>query len=92
MPRRRRKPLPQVMAELTWASWETIAHRSAMMATGTCSDREYRRMVAEKLRAAQRSGAALMTGSSHDLWLRLLRPWHGGATRNARRLSKRKIR
>jgi hypothetical protein len=88
---RKNKPLPLVLAELTVSSWETIFHRTALMASGTCSPREYRRMVEEKMRAAQHSGLTLMTGATDpDLLARLMRPWHIGATRNARRLRKRK--
>ena len=50
------------MARLTAASWETIFHRSVMMAQGTCSPAEYQRMVAEKIAAMQASALALMTG------------------------------
>ncbi len=35
-----------------------------MIAQGTCSPAEYRRMAAEKVAAMQRSAAALMTGQS----------------------------
>lgn len=87
--RRRKKPLPFLMAELAFASWETIARRSAMIATGTCSQREYRRMAEEKLRAARQSGASLASGATGTALLsRMLGPWHAGATRNARRLRK----
>ncbi|MBF0391128.1 MAG: hypothetical protein HQL38_00475 [Alphaproteobacteria bacterium] len=83
--------MPLLLTELALSSWETIAHRSAMMASGACSDREYRRMVEEKMRAARQSGAALMTGATGAaLLMGALRPWHAGATRNARRLRKRK--
>ena len=47
-------PLPVMMAELTFASWETIARRTWMMAQGTCSPAEYRRMVHEKAQAVYR--------------------------------------
>lgn len=88
---RKKKPLPLLLAEMTVSSWETIAHRSAMMAAGTCSQQEYRRMLEEKLRATQRNGVSLMTGAAGpDLLSRMVRPWHSGATRNAKRLRKRK--
>lgn len=81
--------LPLMMAELTFASWETIAHRTCMMVGGTCSPAEYRRMVLEKTQAAQHSAVVLMSGSTHD-FAAALAPWHGRATANARRLRKRR--
>lgn len=90
--RKRRRPpapLPLLFAELAMASWETIARRMLMMANGTCSPAEYTRMIMEKAAAAQASGLALSrqwTGrTSHNA----IRPWHRGATANARRLRKR---
>lgn len=77
-----------MLAELAIASWETAMHRGRMMAAGRCSAAEYRRMVMEKLRAAERSALALMKPRS----LRLdaaLRPWHRRARANARRLRRR---
>jgi|ERR1019366_1939521 hypothetical protein len=56
--------LPMMMARLAAASLETIFHRTTMMAKGTCTPAEYRRMVAEKATAAQHSMMALMTGKS----------------------------
>ena len=56
-------PLPLMMAELTLASWETIARRTLMMAQGTCSPAEYRRMVREKAHAAHRSGLPAARGT-----------------------------
>jgi hypothetical protein len=53
--------LPIMFARLTAASWETIFHRSLMMAQGTCSMAEYQRMVSEKTAAVQASAAALIT-------------------------------
>ncbi len=58
----RRSSLALDAARLTAASWETIFHRSVMMARGTCSPAEYQRMVAEKVAAMQASTLALMTG------------------------------
>ena len=55
MPRRKRGSalaLPTMMAELSVASYEVIARRMLMMATGTCSPAEYKRMVHEKTAAA----------------------------------------
>jgi len=48
MPRRKRKsPLPLLLAELSFASWETIHRRTLMMARGACSPAEYSRMIGE---------------------------------------------
>jgi hypothetical protein len=77
--------LPMMMARLTAASLETIFHRTAMMAKGTCSPAEYQRMVAEKAAAAQRSMVALMTGKSLTA---ALVPYSSRARANAKRLRK----
>ena len=47
-PRRRAAlplPLPLMMADLAFASWETMLRRTVMMAQGNCSPAEYQRMV-----------------------------------------------
>jgi hypothetical protein len=75
--------LPMMMARLTAASWETIFHRTAMMANGTCSPAEYQRMVLEKATAARHSMMALMTGKSP---MAVLAPYSSRARANARRL------
>jgi hypothetical protein len=77
-----------MMAELAWASWETIARRSLMMAQNTCSIAEYNRMVSEKAAATleiSRVLASLDAASAEAL----LRPLHSRATANAKRLRKR---
>jgi hypothetical protein len=81
---RRAVPLPLMMAELTLASWETIARRLWMMAQGTCGAAEYQRMLAEKMMAAQLSSRALLRASPDAS--RVLAPWHRGAKANAKRL------
>lgn len=87
--RRRATPLlPVMMAELAWASWETMARRAWMMADGTCSIDEYQRMVQEKMRAAQRSAFALMLPGV--TLASAMAPWHRPAIANARRLRKKK--
>ena len=78
---------PMVMARLTAASLETIIHRTTMMAKGTCSPAEYRRMVAEKATAAQRSMVAIMTGKSA---MAVLAPYSSRARANAKRLRRKK--
>jgi len=87
--RRRAVPLlPLMMAELTMASWETVARRAWMMADGSCSAAEYQRMVLEKTRASRRSTLALMRRGGS--FAAALAPWHGPAVANARRLRKKK--
>jgi hypothetical protein len=75
--------LPLMWTELAVASWETVWHRTALMATGECSIAEYNRMVNEKMRAVQLSSAALMRGQNAE---DVLRPFHKRATANAKRL------
>ena len=75
--------LPIMMTELAMASWETIWHRTALMATGACSQAEYGRMMSEKMRAMQQSSCALMAGKDAEA---VVRPFHKHATANARRL------
>lgn len=72
-----------MMARLTAASWETIFHRSLLMAQGTCSAVEYQRMALEKVEAAQRSMTALMTGADASA---VLAPYATRARANAKRL------
>jgi hypothetical protein len=77
-------PFPLMLAELAFASWETIARRTMMVVQGTCTPAEYRRMFFEKARAAQRSSRAASRRSRNST--ALVAPWHKGATANARRL------
>jgi hypothetical protein len=79
----RNRSLPTTMARLSMASWETIFHRSMMMATGTCSPAEYQRMVAEKAAAMQASTIAMMTGRGQAA---MLAPFLVRARGNAKRL------
>jgi hypothetical protein len=72
-----------MMAQMTAASWETIFHRTAMMARGTCSAAEYQRMVAEKVAAMQASTLAAMTGRGHAA---MVAPYLKRSRANARRL------
>ena len=57
--------------------------RSLMMAQGTCSAAEYRRMVAEKVAAMQSSTAALMRGRRQAA---VLAPFVSRARANVKRL------
>ena len=78
--------LPLLMAELAYASWETIAHRSRMIALGACTPAEYHRMVAEKMRAAEASSMVLFRKASADTAAAMLTPWLSRARSNAKRL------
>ncbi len=75
--------LPLMMARLTFASWETIFHRTMMMAQGTCSAAEYQRMAAEKAAAMGHSLTALATGRGQAA---MLAPFVTRARANAKRL------
>ncbi len=74
---------PMMMAELTMASWETIFHRSVMMAQGTCSALEYQRMMSEKAAAMQAAAAAMITGKGEAA---VIAPFLTRARANAKRL------
>jgi hypothetical protein len=79
--------LPLMWTELALASWETIARRSLLMASGACSPDEYQRMAAEKLQALSRSTRILASGRTGATAVAAaLRPWHSLATANAKRL------
>ena len=75
--------LPMMMTRLAMASAETIMHRMAMMAQGTCSAAEYQRMALEKTSATQRSMLALWSGHSHAA---IVAPFLVRAQANAKRL------
>ncbi len=76
---------PLMLAELAWASWETIARRSIMIAQSTCSVAEYQTMVSEKTAAAMEIGMMLASPAGATA-AALLEPWHSRATANAKRL------
>jgi hypothetical protein len=80
---KRSRNLPAMMTQLTLSSWETIFHRSLMMAQGTCSVAEYQRMVMEKAAAMQAATLALMTGRGHAA---AIAPYLVRSRANARRL------
>ena len=75
--------LPMMCAELALASWETVWHRTALIATGACTAAEYELMVHEKMSAMHLASMALLTGQAADA---VVRPYHKRATANARRL------
>jgi hypothetical protein len=83
MKKRSSQSYPAMMTQLALASWETIYHRSLMMAQGTCSAAEYQRMVVEKAAAVQASTLALMTGRGNAA---VLAPYLVRSRANARRL------
>ena len=85
--RRSRTKTPRLLAELGAASAETIARRVMLMGTGRCTHAEYRKMVDEKVAAAQSSWIAFAF-SPWTLWTSMLMPWHQATRRNARRLRK----
>jgi hypothetical protein len=76
-----------MMTSLTAAAWETIFHRSIMMAQGTCSAAEYRRMGEEKAVAMGKSMTALMAGRGYAA---AMAPFVTRARANARRLRRKK--
>jgi hypothetical protein len=77
-----------MFAGLAASSAETILRRTLMMARGTCSPAEYRRMVAEKQAAARQTGLALLRGTTDAA--SLLAPWAQRTAANAKRLRRRK--
>lgn len=90
MARRRKNSsaaLPRMLLELAMNSAETIGRRWWMVASGKSTPAEYRRMVLEKVKAAQETGAAMFFRKPSAA--ALLRPWHAGARRNVKRLRKR---
>ena len=83
MSKRISRNFPAMLTQLTLSSWETIYHRSLMMAQGTLSVAEYQRMVMEKAAAAQASTLALMSGQGHAA---VVAPYLVRSRANARRL------
>jgi hypothetical protein len=76
--------LALMLMQMAFDSWETIAARSLMIVSGTCSIAEYERMVTEKTTAAIDSALALYSGNVGHV----LRPWHSAVRANADRLRK----
>lgn len=74
-----------MMAELAWASWETITRRTLLMAQNTCSLAEYSSMVSEKT-SAMLEISRLLASPTIASAEALLLPLHSRATANARRL------
>jgi hypothetical protein len=85
--KRKAAALPlMALTNLTLASWETIAHRTMLMAGNKCSPAEYQRMVSEKAQAAMLSGFKLFSSGGRASMTSLLAPWLSRATANAKRL------
>lgn len=78
--------LPTMMAQLGMASFEVIARRTLMMATGNCSPAEYQRMMHEKTAAMTNTVMHFATSCGQASAESLLAPWHSGATANVKRL------
>jgi hypothetical protein len=72
-----------MMARLAAASWEIIFRRSLMIAQGTCTPAEYRRMAEEKMAAVQLSTAALLSGRGEAA---VMAPFVNRARANVKRL------
>jgi hypothetical protein len=83
MSKRISRNFPAMMTQLTLSSWETIYHRTLMMAQGSLSVAECQRMVMEKAAAAQASTLALMSGKDHAA---VVAPYLVRSRANARRL------
>jgi hypothetical protein len=80
--------LPALMASVTLSSWETIAHRTVLMAQNRCSAAEYQKMVVEKAMAANETAMALFFSGGMASIGALLGPWNKRARANATRLRK----
>jgi hypothetical protein len=83
MSKRISRNFPAMMTQLTLSSWETIYHRSLMMAQGTLSVAECQRMFMEKAAAVQASTLALVSGRGHAA---MVAPYLVRSRANARRL------
>ena len=75
--------LPMMMTRLSIASWETIMHRTRMMADGSCTMAEYQRMTSEKMAAMQAATATMLAGGSQ---VAIMAPFVSKARANAKRL------
>jgi hypothetical protein len=87
--KRRSKSFPDMLTELSIASWQTMAYRTGLILAGQCTEAEYRTMLSEKFLAAQQSALAAMLPSANPE-IAILAPWHRAASANARRLRRRK--
>ena len=80
--------LPLLMADLTLASWETLARRTMLIAQNKCSQEEYERMILEKAEAATESTMVFFLSGGLASIDELMAPWISRVTANARRLRK----
>lgn len=78
--------LPFDMADLVFASWETITRRSWMMLAGECSPAEYQHMLSEKMEAVCDSAMAAAFTPGPSMMSAALEPWTRRARANALRL------
>jgi hypothetical protein len=78
-----------MLTSLGIASAQTVALRTAMMAAGTCTPAEYRRMTQEKAAAALKTACRAASWPPASATV-LLAPWHSKATANAKRLRRRR--
>lgn len=76
------------MANLTLASWETLARRTMLIAQNKCSREEYQRMVSEKAEAATESAMIFVSSGGLASLNALMEPWKRRVTANAKRLRK----
>jgi hypothetical protein len=74
---------PKMMAQLAFASWETMGYRIMLIAQGACTMSEYELMASEKVEALQLSMLALLTGCSQE---EVVKPYLQRAQNNASRL------
>lgn len=74
---------PCMVAGLAIASWETVFHRTWLMAMGTCSLLEYEAMLSEKLGASMEAAVAFIGGQGTCA---ILAPYLDRAEANAIRL------
>jgi hypothetical protein len=80
--------LPLSIADLTLASWETLARRTMLIAQNKCSQDEYERMILEKAEAATESATIFFLSGGLASIDELMAPWTSRVTANARRLRK----
>jgi hypothetical protein len=80
----RNSTFAEMFVELGFAATEVIAHRSLLIASGTCPAEEFQLMVIEKAALGFSTGARLAAGADDPA--DLLSPWHGTVLANAKRL------
>jgi hypothetical protein len=78
-------PLTAMGVELALYSWETMARRWMLMASGQCPPAEYQAMVAEKAQAMGQAAVSLALRGPADV-SGMVTPFHKIAVANAKRL------